>query len=80
MKFYCDGNQVNTGKDEKMETLSPMWYRTLPMEIHCDNVLNAPPVIVYVYDYDRVGDNDLLGMVIVNLDEASTDDLVPKEP
>ena len=63
-----------------METLNPMWYRALPLELECDSIFDAPPVIVYVYDYDSVGSNDLLGMCVLTLDEASMNDPMPKRP
>lgn len=78
--FYCGGSEIQTDKTERMENLNPMWYRPMPLEIVCGDIEDAPPVIIYVYDYDKVGDNDLLGMCILTLDEASMNDPLPRKP
>ena len=81
VKFYCAGAEVSTGKEERENTLNPMWYRSLPMQIICDNVEDAPPVIVYVMDHDMgLDDDDLLGICVVNLDVAAMNSPEPVRP
>jgi len=78
--FYCGGEEIQTRKDEKLETLNPMWYRSLPLSVRCGDVSDAPPVIVYVMDYDEIGDNDLIGMCVLTCDNASMNDPTPMKP
>jgi hypothetical protein len=57
-----------------------MWYRPLPLEVHCGDIYDAPPIVVWVKDYDTVGDDDLLGMCVISMEEASINDATPKKP
>ena len=39
----------------------------LPLSIEFTDVDTAPPIIVYVYDYDTIGDDDLIGMKVFDV-------------
>jgi hypothetical protein len=62
VKFYCGGQEVQTGPKEKENSLNPMWYRSIPMDLYAQDISDAPPMIIYVMDHDTIDDDDLLGM------------------
>lgn len=53
-------------------TLFPIWYETLRMNVDLPlDPLIAPPLVVFVYDYDQVGSDDLIGRVEVPFSEMT---------
>mmetsp|Transcript_8349 Transcript_8349/g.8258 ORF Transcript_8349/g.8258 Transcript_8349/m.8258 type:complete len:976 (+) Transcript_8349:1306-4233(+) len=77
--MYCAGNQVNTDKKAKPNTLNPMWYETLAMEISVEPDTSTP-VLIYVWDYDLGSRDDLMGMCIVNMKEIKRDTTLAPRP
>lgn len=44
-----------------------MWYRTFEIPVACFGKDDAPPVAVYVWDYDSTSGDDLMGMVMISV-------------
>jgi hypothetical protein len=78
--FYCGGESISTNPKEKEDTLNPMWYQTLHLNVHCATVFDAPPIVVYVMDHDTTSEDDMLGVCIIPLEEAAVNDPTPKRP
>ena len=64
---YYQGSQISTDKEAKVQTLNPIWYEYHIMEIDFVSPEKSPPIIVYVWDYDKIGDDDLMGMCIIDV-------------
>ena len=71
--FYCAGAQASTAKDAKLGTLNPIWYETLALEVEIGSLETSPPIIVYLWDYDKAGADDLMGMCVVDMKKVSED-------
>ena len=57
-----------------------MWYRPLALTVQCASLADAPPLVIYVMDHDILDADDLMGMVILPLDDAAMDVPEPKRP
>ena len=64
---YHQGSTVSTNKLAKVQTLNPIWYEYYIMDIEFVSADKAPPILVYVWDYDKVGNDDLMGMKIFDV-------------
>ena len=63
----CGPNKANTGKEDRMNNLNPMWYETLCLPVACFTKADAPPIVVQVWDYDSISSDDLMGMCVVKV-------------
>jgi hypothetical protein len=50
-----------------------MWYRVLNLPILETGDADYAPIIVYVMDWDLTDEDDLMGMCVINVDEALFD-------
>lgn len=71
--MYCAGSEVSTDKKAKPNTLNPMWYETLALNVTCESNKSAP-IIIYVWDYDFSSKDDLMGMCVVNMNDIKKGD------
>jgi hypothetical protein len=68
-----DGFQVNT--EVKKTTLDPVWDETLrvptwlPPVKSSAPVADKPTIMVRIYDWDKVGEHDLVGSVLIPLED-----------
>ena len=69
VKVYCCGVMAQT--EVKENTLNPMWYKTLNLEVEGVGSDEDPPVLVYVMDSDDYTSDDLIGVLVVPLSDAA---------
>ena len=70
VNIYCNGSEVSTKSNPIECTLNPRWYQTLSMPVHVLSVKDSAPIVIYVYDYDKIDSDDVLGVTIVEMSEA----------
>lgn len=80
VKIYCAGNVGSTQNEPQEKTLNPVWYKTIPIELSIGSFEAVPPIITYVWDWDRLSGDDLIGMLVTDISEASINSLVPAPP
>ena len=79
IKVYCAGEEVPKDKEPRECTLNPRWYETYHMKIKIPSTKESAPIVVYVYDYDLIGSDDILGVTFIEMTEASIEpDSVPR--
>ena len=79
LKIYCAGEEVTTRDDPRECTLNPRWYETYELKVKIPNVQQAPPIIVYIFDHDVIGSDDILGVTFINLTEGKIEpETVPR--
>lgn len=64
LEIQCGTSTHTTPKQERLNNLNPVWYRSIPLNVMCHNREDAPPVAIYIWDYDAVGD-DLMGRCVI---------------
>ncbi|CAG9328112.1 unnamed protein product [Blepharisma stoltei] len=80
VKIYCAGALGSTQNEPQERTLNPTWYRTIPIELSIGAFEAVPPIICYVWDWDRIGGDDLIGMTITDITEATINSRTPTPP
>jgi len=65
LQLQCGAASVSTPKEERLNNLNPVWYRTIPLPVMCNNKEDAPPVVIYVWDYDATTGDDLMGRCVI---------------
>lgn len=63
----CGSEEKHTGKEDRMNNLNPIWYETLAVPVACFGKIDAPPVVVQVWDFDTIGGDDLMGMYVAKV-------------
>jgi len=79
VKVYCDGKEFKT--EVNKDTLNPIYYLSKELPVEFEDPREAPPIIILVYDWDQLGNDDLLGQVVIDMTEAlvnEPDVAVPK--
>lgn len=66
------GNTITTNKEAKVQTLNPIWYEYYILDIDFISADKSPPIFVYVWDYDKIGSDDLMGICIIDIKDSST--------
>ena len=59
------GKTVSTGREDKIQTLNPIWYEYYIMDIDFVSANDSPPIFIYVWDYDKIGGDDLMGVCTI---------------
>ncbi|CAG9312955.1 unnamed protein product [Blepharisma stoltei] len=78
IEIYCCG--VTKRSKTKPNTLNPMWYETIPIDFEISSLEDNPPILIYVFDEDEFSADDLIGICIIPLSEASKSHSMPKVP
>ena len=60
VEVYCDGQTVVSKVIDN--TLNPLWYKVLRLNIDLLSASDSPPIIVYVKDKDILKTDDLIGV------------------
>jgi hypothetical protein len=77
IEIYCNGKE---NRSEMIQnTLNPMWYSVLTLDVPFDNPEKLPPIIVYVKDRDNSKD-ELLGYCTFPLLNVDINLREPKRP
>ena len=50
--------------------MNPIWWVNNHINVEFDEVEDAPPIIISVWDNDDFSDNDLLGLAVVKMTNA----------
>ena len=77
VELYCDGQTVISPVIDN--TLNPMWYKILALDLEIASMIDCPPIIVYVKDKDFASD-DLIGVCNYSISEAKVDEQTPAYP
>ncbi|OMJ83746.1 hypothetical protein SteCoe_15288 [Stentor coeruleus] len=78
VEIYCNGT---TCKSEVIEnTLNPMWYVVIEMEVELASSSDSPPIIVHIKDKDITSNDDLIGTCTYYVSEAEQDSEIPAKP
>ena len=66
------GNSISTDKEAKVQTLNPIWYEYYVMDIQFVSAESSPPIFIYVWDYDKIGSDDLMGICIIDVNDPAS--------
>lgn len=65
LQIQCGAKSISTPKQERENNLNPVWYRTIPLPVMCNSKEDAPPVVIYIWDYDATTGDDLMGRCVI---------------
>lgn len=71
INIYCSGVEVSTKNKPREQTLNPRWYETYPLAIRTPSIEDAAPIIIYVFDYDAITSDDMMGRALITMTDAS---------
>jgi hypothetical protein len=73
VNIYCAGEEVSTRESPRECTLNPRWYETFELRVKIPSIKDAPPIILYIFDHDVIGSDDILGVTFINLIEGKVE-------
>ncbi|OMJ77656.1 hypothetical protein SteCoe_22695 [Stentor coeruleus] len=77
--IYCAGNEHSTRKTPCESTLNPRWYETFCIPISIPSLEESAPIVIYVYDYDEISSDDIMGVTFIEMTEAVINpDIIPR--
>ena len=80
LTVYCNGSEAST-KDHPIEsTLNPRWYETLVQDVSILSLKDSAPIILYIYDHDAIDADDIMGVSVVEMTEATIDAEIAPRP
>ena len=80
LKIYCAGQEAPEKKDVRECTLNPRWYETYHLKIKISSIKESAPIVVYVFDYDIISKDDILGVTFIEIADASIEPVSVPRP